>query len=167
MSRNKQQQQPAPPPKLPPPKPRKDGVGVKQHWSQRIQETVLSAVPDESLNIILKGGADNGLFCYVGEVKHDKITYHSGKLHQDEIVLEVQGQKIAGYTLRDASYWLKQVSQNGAPVMVKSVRTGTYNINHTQDDIRPPYQSIYTPMCVCITIYVVICLFCPPIILVC
>ncbi|WAR27165.1 MAGI2-like protein [Mya arenaria] len=94
------------------------------HWSYRVNETLVSALPDESLHVTLLGGADNGYFIYLDEIDHDKITYHSGKLEPGNIILEVQGQRIAGYTLRDAMIWLKQVSQNGAPVMIKSVKPG-------------------------------------------
>lgn len=94
------------------------------HWSFRISEALVSALPDESLHVTLLGGADNGYFIYLDEIDHDKITYHSGKLEAGFIVLEVQGQRLAGYTLRDAMVWLKQVSQNGSPVMIKSVKPG-------------------------------------------
>ncbi|XP_060571370.1 membrane-associated guanylate kinase, WW and PDZ domain-containing protein 1-like [Ruditapes philippinarum] len=94
------------------------------HWSLHVQETLVSALPDEALHVTLLGGADNGYFLYLDDVEHDKITYHSGRLEAGNIVLEIQGQRIAGYTLRDALIWLKQVSQNGAPVMIKSVRPG-------------------------------------------
>ncbi|XP_053377316.1 membrane-associated guanylate kinase, WW and PDZ domain-containing protein 2-like isoform X5 [Mercenaria mercenaria] len=102
----------------------RESVTDPNHWSLRVQETLVSALPDESLHVTLLGGADNGYFLYLDEVEHDKITYHSGKLEAGNIVLEIQGQRIAGYTLRDALIWLKQVSQNGAPVMIKSVRPG-------------------------------------------
>ncbi|XP_052260917.1 membrane-associated guanylate kinase, WW and PDZ domain-containing protein 2-like isoform X4 [Dreissena polymorpha] len=121
-------------PPVPAAKPRRDqSVGREQereptidpsHWSFRISETLVSALPDESLHVTLLGGADNGYFLYLDEIDHDKITYHSGRLEPGNIVLEVQGQRIAGYTLRDAMIWLKQVSQNGAPVMIKSVKSG-------------------------------------------
>ncbi|XP_013409201.1 membrane-associated guanylate kinase, WW and PDZ domain-containing protein 2, partial [Lingula anatina] len=110
-------------PKTPPTKAKK-AKDVAKHWSQTVNECIVSAGPDGLLNLVLKGGADNGQFCYIGEVKHDKINYHSGKLHQDEIILEVQGQKVAGYTQRDLQAWVKQVSHNGAPVMFKTVHAG-------------------------------------------
>lgn len=108
---------------VPPIKPRKPDL---KHWCQRIQETVVSALPEESLGVIISGGADNGQFCWISEIKQDQLTYHSGKLFTEEIILEIQGQKVAGYTLRDATIWLKQVSQNGAPVMIKTVKVGEY-----------------------------------------
>jgi hypothetical protein len=109
-----------PAPKGPPPKPKRE----PRHWSQQIQETVASAIHEESLTISLKGGADSGLFVYLGSIDHNKISYHGEKLFEDDILLEVQGQKVSGYTLRDATVWMKQVSQNGAPVMIKTVRPG-------------------------------------------
>ena len=123
------------PKQTPPPvlqKPRRDPSAGRapapdpNHWSACIRETVVSALPDEPLLLTLLGGADNGLFCYVEEINHEKIIYHSGQLQSDHIILEIQGQRIAGYTLRDAMVWLKQVSQNGAPVMIKSVKAGNW-----------------------------------------
>lgn len=108
------------PPFAPPPKPQKD----QKHWCQRIQETVISALPEGEFGITLSGGADNGQFCCLSELKLAQLTFHNGKLYVDDIVLEIQGQKIAGYTLRDATIWLKQVAQNGAPMMVKTVKIG-------------------------------------------
>lgn len=90
------------------------------HWTKQVRETVASAFHDD-LPVSVEGGADNGQFCYLGMVRVDKINYHGGKLNTGDIILEIQGQKISGYTQRDASVWLKQVSQNGAPVMIKTV----------------------------------------------
>ena len=98
-----------------------------RHWSQRVQECVLSGSPDGQLDILLRGGADNGQFCWIADVKHDKIFYHTpAKLQTDGILLEVQGWKIAGYTFRDAHTLLKHVSKNGAPVMFKTVKDGEF-----------------------------------------
>ncbi|CAH1783197.1 unnamed protein product [Owenia fusiformis] len=93
-----------------------------KHWTSKLHESIVSTSRDGLLNIVIKGGADNGQYCYIGDIKQDKINYHNGKLLPDEIMLEVQGQKLAGYTLRDALLWLKQVSQNGAPVHIKTVK---------------------------------------------
>ncbi|ESP04594.1 hypothetical protein LOTGIDRAFT_136033 [Lottia gigantea] len=117
--RNKQQ---LPPPKGPPLKPRNG----PRHWSSQIIETIVSSAHGENLNIVIDGGADNGLFCLVGDVDHDSISYHGQKLYTDDTLLEIQGQKISGYTFRDATLWLKQVSQNGAPVMIKTLQKGRF-----------------------------------------
>lgn len=123
-SQPQQQQQNKGPGKLLPP-PNKNDV---KHWSTKLQETVVSIPPETGNNnsIIIKGGADTGHFCYLGEVRHDQVTYHSGKLRPDDLILEIQGQKVSGYTLRDVNIWLKQVSQNGAPVLMKTLRSGEW-----------------------------------------
>ena len=90
------------------------------HWTKQVRETIASAASDD-LPISIEGGADNGRFCVLGAIKADQIHYHGGKLTSGDIILEVQGQKISGYTQRDATLWFKQVSQNGAPIMVKTV----------------------------------------------
>ena len=95
-----------------------------RHWSQKVHESIVSSGPEGLLNLVVKGGAENGQFCWIGEVKQDKINYHSGKLCQDDVVLEIQGQKVAGFTLRDLLDWLKHVSKNSSPVMFKTVKTG-------------------------------------------
>lgn len=125
MIRNK----PLPPLKGPPPKPKRE----PRHWSQQIQETVSSAIHEESLSLTLRGGADSGQFVILGSIDHEKISYHGEKLYTDDILLEVQGQKVSGYTLRDATVWIKQVSQNGAPVMIKTVRPGEQTIRILTD----------------------------------
>lgn len=112
-----------PPPKSPGPLGRlKDGP---KHWSQRVHETLVSGGPDGICNLPIRGGAENGKFCFLGDVKHERLNYHtSEKLHADEIILEVQGQKVGGFTLWDLQDWLKHVSKNGVPVMFKTVKTG-------------------------------------------
>lgn len=106
---------------LPPPK----GLGPPEklhecHWTKQVRETVASAFHDD-LPVSIEGGADHGQFCRLGHVRADRINCHGGRLVAGDIILEIQGQKISGYTQRDAGLWLKQVSQNGAPVMIKTV----------------------------------------------
>jgi hypothetical protein len=96
-----------------------------KHWSHRLHETIVSGGPEGLLNIVVHGGGENGQFCYTGEIRQDKINYHNGKLHHDEIIIEIQGQKVAGFTLRDILDWLKHVSKNSQPVMFKTIKAGT------------------------------------------
>ena len=98
-----------------------------EHWSLHIQETVVSTIHDSSLCpdcITLQGGADDGKFIYIANINYGKISYHGEKLLVNDIVLEVQGQRLTGYTLRDASLWLIQASHIGAPVMFKTLEPG-------------------------------------------
>ncbi|XP_064633877.1 membrane-associated guanylate kinase, WW and PDZ domain-containing protein 2-like isoform X4 [Lineus longissimus] len=96
-----------------------------RHWNNRIKESIVAAnIENGSLNIEVKGGSDSGMFSFIGELRQDKVNYHSGKLHTDDVVIEIHGQKVAGFTLRDTEAWLGHVSQNGSPVMIKTVKQG-------------------------------------------
>lgn len=95
-----------------------------RHWSQQVQENVVASLPGQILTISIKGGADNGLFCYLGDVKRDKVTHYNGKLHNNDIILQIQGKKVVGYTLRDCNQLVSQAGQNGTPVMIKTVKPG-------------------------------------------
>ena len=95
-----------------------------KHWSQHVHECVLSTGPEGLFHLVVKGGAENGQFCYMGNVQQSDINYHSGKLYMDDVILEIQGQKVAGFTLRDLLEWLKHVSKNATPVMFKTIKGG-------------------------------------------
>ena len=99
-----------------------------RHWSNHLHESIVSAGPDGLLNLVVKGGGENGQFCYISDIKQDKINYHSGKLHQDDVIVEIQGQKVGGFTLRDLLDWMKHVSKNNAPVLFKTVKSCKYKL---------------------------------------
>ena len=40
-----------------------------------------------------------------------------------------QGQKVAGYTQLDVSQWIAQVSKNGTPIMIKTVKQGKWHFS--------------------------------------
>ncbi|XP_067928192.1 membrane-associated guanylate kinase, WW and PDZ domain-containing protein 2-like isoform X2 [Watersipora subatra] len=106
--------------------------GKEQHWSHLVSETTLAFSPDcspASYPLPIAGGSEYGLFCLVGEhVKHNKLIYHLGpKLHSDDIILEVQGQRVAGYTSSDLKEWLLSASQNSNPFLIKTAKSGTLN----------------------------------------
>jgi hypothetical protein len=118
------------------PTPTKAAKKEPKHWSQRVQECIVSFGPEGVLPVVIKGGADSGQFNWIADTKHDKVNYHSGKLHESDIVMEIQGQKVAGYTLRDTLTWMKQVSRNGAPVMFKTVKPMPEFQTSSQDEDR-------------------------------
>jgi len=96
-----------------------------QTWSNSVQEVLVSQNTDGPSAVILFGGAENGQFIWVGEVLTDRVTYQNhGQLNAGDIVLEVQGQCIAGYTLTDAIEWITFAGRNGSPVMFKTVSPG-------------------------------------------
>ncbi|XP_046984274.1 membrane-associated guanylate kinase, WW and PDZ domain-containing protein 1 [Schistocerca americana] len=91
------------------------------HWRQGVRETVLTARPDGSLNFSIHGGSDNGEFAYVSDIVQNKVNYVSGNLNEGDVVLEIQGQKVAGYTQRDVVAWLNHCCRNGNPVTLKTI----------------------------------------------
>ena len=109
-----------PPKPITPQKPRKDS----RHWSSKIQESIISSGAESSLNLAVRGGAENGQFCCIGELKQERIIYHSGKLHSGDVILEVQGQKVSGFILADLADYIRHVGKNGAPVIFKTIKLG-------------------------------------------
>ncbi|XP_078678514.1 membrane-associated guanylate kinase, WW and PDZ domain-containing protein 1-like isoform X2 [Branchiostoma floridae x Branchiostoma belcheri] len=92
-----------------------------KHWYQRVRDTLVSRTEDGSFNFTIKGGAENALFTFIGEAKTDKIVYRAGKLHSDDIILEVDGTKVAGFTLKDVQELIKDSKD---PVSLKTVKPG-------------------------------------------
>lgn len=95
-------------------------VGEGQnHWSVRVAEAVVSLESDESLTVL--GGSDNGQFPYLGEVL---AGVQQGNLTEGSIILEIQGQKVSGYTQRDVVAWLGHCTRDGNPCVIRSVPAG-------------------------------------------
>ncbi|XP_051746830.1 membrane-associated guanylate kinase, WW and PDZ domain-containing protein 2a isoform X7 [Ctenopharyngodon idella] len=88
----------------------------KSHWTNRVHEIVLSRGPSGDLGFKLKGGAENGQFPVIGEVKPDR-----GKLHQDDLLLEVNDIPVAGLTIRDVWAVVRHCKD---PVRLKCVKQG-------------------------------------------
>ena len=93
------------------------------HWSLDLRETVLTADP-ERLCVTVDGGSEAGQFGCLGAIQHEKVAYLSGRLESGEVLVEVQGQKVGGYTRRDIVTWLKHCCRNGNPVVIRTARQG-------------------------------------------
>lgn len=91
----------------------------KSHWTNRVHEIVLSRGPSGDLGFKLQGGAENGQFPVIGEVKPDR-----GKLLQDELLLEVNDTPVAGLTIRDVWAVVRHCKD---PVRLKCVKQGKFN----------------------------------------
>ena len=50
----------------------------KKHkvWSDRVRESIVSRNTSGQLNLVIKGGAEEGKFPYFGPVKQEKVIYH-------------------------------------------------------------------------------------------
>nr|CAB3263597.1 membrane-associated guanylate kinase, WW and PDZ domain-containing protein 2 [Phallusia mammillata] len=92
-----------------------------KHWSERVHESVVSRNKSGQLNLVIKGGAEEVKFPYFGSVKQDKVIYHSGKIQDGEILLEVNDKSVVGLTLYDLNNMIKQARD---PVRFKTVKEG-------------------------------------------
>ncbi|XP_037615845.1 membrane-associated guanylate kinase, WW and PDZ domain-containing protein 2a isoform X7 [Sebastes umbrosus] len=94
----------------------------KNHWTNKVHESVLSRNEEEGeLELELKGGAENGQFPVIGELLPGSAVCHSGKLFQDELLLEVNETPVAGLTTRDVHAVVKHSKH---PVRLKCVKQG-------------------------------------------
>lgn len=96
----------------------------EEHWHQSISEVILSPLPDGTLNFSIGGGSDDGEFAYVIDVIQNKVNYVYGVLNEGDVLLEIQGQKVAGYTRTDTAAWLNHCCRSGNPVTLKIVPDG-------------------------------------------
>lgn len=93
----------------------------KNHWTNKVHESVLFKNEDGELGLELKGGAENGQFPVIAEPAAERALCHSGKLLQDELLLEVNDTPVVGLTTRDVHAVVRH-SKN--PVRLKCVKQG-------------------------------------------
>ncbi|XP_031714721.1 membrane-associated guanylate kinase, WW and PDZ domain-containing protein 2a isoform X10 [Anarrhichthys ocellatus] len=93
----------------------------KNHWTNKVHESVLCRNEEGELGLELKGGAENGQFPVIGALLPDAAACHSGKLFQDELLLEVNDTPVAGLTTRDVHAVVKHSKD---PVRLKCVKQG-------------------------------------------
>jgi len=92
-----------------------------KHWSHNVREIILCKA-DGSFNLKIDGGAENGEFVYVGGIKEKKVKYKKGKLHVNDIVLEVNANTVAGFTRPD---FLTLINKDGKDaVVLRTVKPG-------------------------------------------
>ncbi|XP_019133999.2 membrane-associated guanylate kinase, WW and PDZ domain-containing protein 2a isoform X5 [Larimichthys crocea] len=93
----------------------------KNHWTNKVHESVLCRNEEGELGLELKGGAEHGQFPVIGELLPGRAACHSGKLFQDELLLEVNDTPVAGLTTRDVHAVVKHSKD---PVRLKCVKQG-------------------------------------------
>ena len=102
------------------------------HWNDLVQETVLSATYPDQLYFSLSGGADEGQFPHVGDftVAHPEdigVNVRGHGLSVGDVILDIQGQKVSGFTGHDVQETLKQCLSNGKMVVVRAIPQGKTN----------------------------------------
>ena len=104
--------------------------GEKKKWWDGVVESVfISDSNNVKLHFELCGGADEGQFPFVGPVNVSDLTkiglhVSGGLIQEGDVLLEIQGQKVSGYTAADVSRWFKHCLQNRNPVVVRTVPKG-------------------------------------------
>nr|XP_033813824.1 membrane-associated guanylate kinase, WW and PDZ domain-containing protein 2 isoform X3 [Geotrypetes seraphini] len=93
----------------------------KAHWTSRVHESAVDRDAEGQLGFELRGGAENGQFPYLGEVRAGKVAYQSGKLVPEELLLEVNETPVAGLTTRDVLAVIKHCKD---PIRFKCVKQG-------------------------------------------
>ncbi|XP_047194556.1 membrane-associated guanylate kinase, WW and PDZ domain-containing protein 2a isoform X13 [Hippoglossus stenolepis] len=93
----------------------------KNHWTGKVHESVLRRDEQGRPGLELQGGAEHGLFPVVGELPAGGAACHSGRLLQDELLLEVNDTPVAGLTTRDVHAVVKHSKD---PVRLKCVKQG-------------------------------------------
>lgn len=92
-----------------------------RHWSQNVHVCVLLRGSSGNFNLHIVGGAENGEFICIGEVRQDRLRYKRGKIYQGDIVLEINGKPVAGYTQFDV---LPLIKSSKEAVTLHTVKQG-------------------------------------------
>ena len=98
------------------------------HWSKELKEVTVVTQQDGVFNFRVVGGSDHGEFPVVTEVLPPDtrgVEYLSGAdLTTQDVLLEIQGQKVAGYTQGDVVAWLGHCTRNNNPVVLRTAPQG-------------------------------------------
>lgn len=96
-----------------------------KHWSQTVHECALQRDSrNGNFNLHIVGGAENGEFICIGDVRQDRLRYRRGKIHQGDVVLEINGTAVAGYTQFDV---LPLIKSSNEVVTLRTVKQGRYS----------------------------------------
>lgn len=95
-----------------------------KHWSQNIHQSTLSSrlVDSDKFLSSIRGGSDNGQFIFFDSSICDfELSSLNEKLNPNEILLEIQNQKVSGYTLYDVIKLIKQLSSTFESINIRTV----------------------------------------------
>jgi len=134
----------------------------KGFWFSEVRETLFSSGRDGLLHVTILGGSEHDSFCYISDADEERLNLHSGRLHRDDIILEIQGENVAGFTRQDLLDWLWSVSRNHSPVLMKTVSSGELQVEllisiSKVSFITCVYVCVSVRMCVCVCACVCMC----------
>ncbi|XP_035994747.1 membrane-associated guanylate kinase, WW and PDZ domain-containing protein 1 isoform X11 [Fundulus heteroclitus] len=96
-------------------------IQKKNHWITKVNECAVIRDASGELNVELHGGAENGEFAYIGQIREDAVVSQDGKLSVGELLLEVEGLSVSGLPLYDI---YTVINCCKGPVRLKTVRQG-------------------------------------------
>uniref|UniRef100_A0A672HWS1 Membrane-associated guanylate kinase, WW and PDZ domain-containing protein 1 n=1 Tax=Salarias fasciatus TaxID=181472 RepID=A0A672HWS1_SALFA len=96
-------------------------IQKKNHWVTKVNECAVVRDSCGEINVELRGGAENGEFPYIGQVREDAVLFQDGKLCEGELLLEVEGLSVPGLPLYDI---FTVIHCCKGPVRLKTVRQG-------------------------------------------
>ena len=119
----------------------------KPHWSHRVHESILIVTNldliEDTLLTKLNGGSDNGQFIYLdSSLNANLFKYYSNssRLEPNEIILEIEKQKVSGYTLFDVLSLIKQLCKLSQTITFRTVNSAL-SVNNSPKS--PNNTSIY------------------------
>ena len=99
------------------------GLNQKKHWSIKAHESLIRRNAEGNFCLNIEGGAENGLMPFIGDIRQDRIHYERGKLAPAEILLEVNGKKVAGMIKKDVIALIKRSADPVSLVTVKQSKS--------------------------------------------
>ncbi|XP_054711922.1 membrane-associated guanylate kinase, WW and PDZ domain-containing protein 1-like [Uloborus diversus] len=96
----------------------------RTQWYSNVHDCTVCVNADGTLNLPVSGGSDKGEFAYFDDLIQNRISYLSGYLENGDVILEIQNQKVAGFTQRDVNAWLNHCCKSGNPVRITVARGG-------------------------------------------
>ncbi|KAM4737814.1 membrane-associated guanylate kinase, WW and PDZ domain-containing protein 1-like isoform 3-T3 [Anableps anableps] len=96
-------------------------IQKKNHWITKVNECAVIRDASGELNVELHGGAENGEFAYIDQIREDAVVYQVGKLSEGELLLEVEGLSVSGLPLYDI---YTVINCCKGPIRLKTVRQG-------------------------------------------
>ena len=96
----------------------------RKHWSIKAHESLIARNSEGHFCLNVEGGAEHGLFPYIGEIRQDRIHYQSGKLYHGELILEVNGKRVPGMIKKDVIALIKRSADPVSLCTVKQSKWG-------------------------------------------
>ena len=95
------------------------GLSQRKHWSIKARESLIRRNAEGNFCLNIEGGAESGLFPLIGELRQERIHYEKGKVVPGDLLLEVNGKRVAGMIKKDVIALIKRSADPVSLVTVK------------------------------------------------